>query len=59
LEDELIVSNPIRKKNLLRESSRIGLDNLDRRYRLTTDRQIVVKADEEKFQVHLPLLKID
>lgn len=59
LEDELIVSNPIRKKNLLRESSRIGLENLDRRYRLTTDRQIVVKADEEKFQVHLPLLKID
>lgn len=59
IDDVLIISNPLRKKNLLRETSQIGLDNLDKRYRLTTDRRIVVRADEEQFQVQLPLLKID
>ncbi len=59
IDDALIISNPLRKKHLLRESSQIGLDNLDKRYRLTTDQRIVVRADEEQFQVQLPLLKID
>lgn len=56
--DELIVHNPVRKKNLRKLSSRIGLQNLQERYRLTTSKEIIITEEENDFTVILPVLKI-
>jgi sensor histidine kinase YesM len=57
-EDVLIVSNPIRKKILRKPSSKIGLNNLRERYRLTTGKDITIEEKKNMFTVHLPVLKI-
>lgn len=56
--DVLIVHNRVHKKMLRKPSSRIGLNNLDERYKLTTGKEVVVKATDEDFTVSLPVLKI-
>jgi sensor histidine kinase YesM len=55
-EDELIITNNINPKESRRTSSRIGLRNLEERYRLITGKSITVFGGEEKFVVHLPVL---
>ena len=56
--DSLIIQNDIHRKDLRKESSRIGLSNLGERYRLTVNREISVYESDEKFIVTLPLLQI-
>ena len=56
--DELKISNPVRRKTLRKPSSKIGLQNLRERYRLITNKEIVVNEEENDFKVTLPVLKI-
>jgi len=56
--DELLVHNPVHKKTLRKASSRIGLQNLGERYKLTTNKEIVIWEEEKDFTVSLPILKI-
>jgi sensor histidine kinase YesM len=56
--EELVVHNGVRKKTLRKASSKIGLHNLQERYKLTTNKEIVVKEEEKDFTVRLPVLKI-
>ncbi|OQP45826.1 histidine kinase [Niastella populi] len=56
--DELIIHNQVRKKILRKASSRIGLNNLGERYKLTTSKEISVTASASDFTVSLPVLKI-
>lgn len=56
--DILIVTNNIQKKELFRESSKIGLNNLKERYRLTTGKSVTVTEANTMFEVLLPLIKI-
>jgi LytS/YehU family sensor histidine kinase len=57
LEDAVLtVEHEKRKKPQRKASSRIGLANLNDRYQLTTDRNIVVQEEEGRFVVRLPLL---
>lgn len=56
--DELIIHNQVRKKILRKASSRIGLQNLGERYRLTTSKEISVTESVSDFTVSLPVLKI-
>lgn len=56
--DELIIHNRVRKKILRKASSRIGLQNLGERYKLTTSKEISVKESGHDFTVSLPVLKI-
>ncbi|MEO7532239.1 MAG: sensor histidine kinase [Ferruginibacter sp.] len=58
-DDTLVVSNILHKKILRKPSSQIGLRNLSERYKLITDKQLVVKQEENNFVVYLPVLKID
>lgn len=59
LQDEvLVIHNRVHKKILRKPSSRIGLNNLDERYKLTTGKEIVVNATDNDFTVYLPVLKI-
>jgi sensor histidine kinase YesM len=56
--DVLIFSNEVRKKILRKSSSKIGLQNLDERYKLTTGKKISINETANKFNVSLPVLKI-
>jgi LytS/YehU family sensor histidine kinase len=56
--DELIIHNQVRKKFLRKASSRIGLNNLGERYKLTTSKEISVSESASDFTVSLPILKI-
>jgi LytS/YehU family sensor histidine kinase len=56
--DELIIHNQVRKKILRKASSRIGLQNLGERYKLTTSKEISVMESASDFTVSLPVLKI-
>ena len=56
--DTLIFCNETRKKTLRKPSSKIGLKNLDERYKLTTGNTISIEETENTFCVVLPVLKI-
>ncbi len=56
--DEIVIHNQVRRKVLRKASPKIGLHNLGERYRLTTNKEIVIKEEERDFTVSLPILKI-
>lgn len=56
--DMLVVSNPVNPKQRHKASSKIGLHNLNERYRLVTGKEIRVNATRQRFDVQLPVLKI-
>lgn len=58
-DNELVIHNKVRPKALRKPSSRIGLQNLDERYKLITKNPITVRQTGDDFIVHLPLLKTD
>jgi len=55
----LTVRNEVRKKQLRKPSSGIGLKNLDERYQLITSKQMMIDGSESEFIVRLPVLKIE
>ncbi|NJO25537.1 MAG: histidine kinase [Bacteroidia bacterium] len=57
-DDELVVHNAVHKKNLKKPSSKIGLNNLQERYKLTTDKEIAIEESPDSFTVRLPVLKM-
>lgn len=57
--DILVIHNKVNKKSLRKASSKIGLQNLQERYKLTTNKEISITQDETNFTVHLPVLKIE
>jgi sensor histidine kinase YesM len=56
--NELIFHNHVRRKILRKGSSRIGLNNLSERYKLTTNKEITVRQEDDEFSVSLPVLEI-
>jgi sensor histidine kinase YesM len=54
-DDQLIISNKIRPKRNLQHSSKIGLKNLDERFRIITGKGIGSEKKEQVFEVTLPL----
>jgi sensor histidine kinase YesM len=52
-----IVKNIINPKTYLPPTSKIGLDNLDNRYKLITKRNIIIEHNFKSFTVKLPLIK--
>ncbi len=55
----IIVHNQLRKKAVWKPSSRIGLKNLQERYRLRAGMEIIINEDTESFEVQLPLLNLN
>jgi len=58
VKNKLVVHNEVRRKILRKPSSKIGLQNLQERYRLITNQEVVIEADENNFTVYLPVLNI-
>ncbi len=56
--DELQMRNLLKEKKLRKPSSRIGLQNLEERYQLSTGKSIRIEKNEQQFTVCLPILKI-
>ena len=56
--DTLMVTNPIVKKNSLYHSTKIGLNNLNERFKITVGNGVLVNEEGGQFQLTLPLLKL-
>jgi sensor histidine kinase YesM len=56
--DYLTVSNQLRPKSQVSQSAGTGLENLQARYRLLTDKPVEINRGEESFAVKVPLLKV-
>ena len=56
-ESYVIVSNKRNPKPTPEESSGVGLDNIRARYSFLSNREVEVNADNNKFEVKLPILK--
>ena len=57
-DSHLIISNSIRQRKTPAHSSRIGLKNLDERFKLMTGKGITSGKEVDKFVVRLPLIPI-
>lgn len=57
-EGMLYIINSVRERKNVGHSSKIGLKNLDERFRLVTGKGITATKEEEKFVVQLPLVPI-
>lgn len=53
----LVVENDVKPKKILENSStKLGLENLQQRYELLTNREVKILEDEQKFKVFLPII---
>jgi hypothetical protein len=53
----VVVRNPVKPKEQSAPSNKIGLNNLDNRYKLITRKSIVIENNYRFFSVKLPILK--
>jgi LytS/YehU family sensor histidine kinase len=58
VEGNLLISNSMRERKTRTHSSKIGLKNLDERFRLITGKGIVAEIKGDKFTVQFPLTPI-
>jgi len=52
----LVVSNNLQEKQVVKKSSGVGLRNIQERYRILTNREVVIKKSATTFEVRLPIL---
>jgi hypothetical protein len=57
--EQIIISNEKRRKTVRKMSSKIGLLNLNERYKLVTNQPVSIENTPGRFKVTLPLLKIN
>jgi sensor histidine kinase YesM len=52
----LVIKNNVQPKNVVKESSGVGLENIRQRYFLLTDRPVEIRQEKGEFMVAIPLL---
>jgi two-component system LytT family sensor kinase len=52
----IIVSNDLQRKEMLRQPSGMGLENIRKRYAFLTTREVIILNDEKTFTVKIPLI---
>jgi two-component system, LytTR family, sensor kinase len=57
-DDYIVVSNIIQRKNILENSTRMGLSNLKERVSLIMGRELIVNEDINQFVVKLPIIRL-
>jgi two-component system, LytTR family, sensor kinase len=55
----IVVSNNLQAKQTVEISTGIGLQNIVKRYKLVSNREVMIDANEKEFTVALPLLTIN
>lgn len=56
--DALVVRNTLRKRKLDEETTKLGLKNIKKRYSYYTNKDVLIREEEEFYEVILPLLKM-
>ena len=56
--DYVVVENNLQLKSMVKDSKKIGLENIKSRYAYLTDKEFVVEKTETKFIVKVPLLDL-
>jgi len=54
----VVVKNNLQPKKTIIVSSRIGLENIKSRYKYLSDKEVIVKASDETFEVRIPVLSM-
>jgi two-component system LytT family sensor kinase len=54
----IVVSNNLQVKQLVERSTELGLQNIVKRYRLVSNRVVLIDKNEHKFSVTIPLLPV-
>ena len=54
--DRLVVSNTLQEKQVVKKSSGVGLQNIQQRYSILSDRDVRIEKGEDEFRVSLPML---
>ena len=57
--EQLLVRNNLQLRQSTEPSGRIGLQNIVRRYRLVSGRDVEIRRSESAFEVELPLLAMN
>ena len=52
----LAIKNSLRKRELKEETTKLGLDNIKKRYSYYSNKQVLVREEQEYFEVIVPLL---
>lgn len=55
----LVISNNLQLKEVKEPSTQVGLKNIISRYAFLSDRNVIVKQDQQQFAVTLPLLEFE
>jgi LytS/YehU family sensor histidine kinase len=55
--DFLSVENSVNERQVLNDSTKVGLRNLDAQYKMITKKNIVVENHKNRFVVKLPLIR--
>ena len=55
----LVVKNNLQIKSFKTESTKVGLDNINKRYKLMANQNITVNETKDTFIVKLPLIKMN
>jgi two-component system, LytTR family, sensor kinase len=58
-EDYIVVSNTLQKKETEEESTKIGLGNIIKRYKLLSDQPVIIEMTQINFIVKLPILQVE
>lgn len=56
--ESLIISNPLQLREIPRESTGVGLNNIRNRYEMITDREVEISQTETEFSVSVPLISL-
>lgn len=54
----VVVSNPLQRKSTLENSTKTGLSNLQERVRLMMQRELIVREENDRFLVKLPVIPL-
>lgn len=54
--DQLVISNNLQQKTVVKDSLGIGLENIKKRYSFLTDRPVEICQSDEQFIVKLPII---
>lgn len=58
-QDALVVRNNLQKRNNVGGTTKMGLQNIKKRYSYYTNKQVLIREEPEHFEVIIPLLKND
>lgn len=58
-DNELTVSNNLQLKTLKEKSTKVGLENINKRYHLLINRKIIIEQTKTDYSVRLPIIKMN